>query len=323
MTDQPEQPTTQPTAPSGARGAVDLSGLAQQLAGGPVTTGPDPTAPRVPAGLVVEATDETFQQVMNRTLTVPAVLVLWSSRHAQTKAFADDVAAVAAGFGGRLLVVTADLDTQPGLMQAFSQVLVQAFGQPAIPATFGLIQGQPMPLFPGVQPREQIKAVLEQLLQAAVQNGMTGRVELEDTGEEAELPPLHQEAYDAIERGDLDAAAAAYSTALEADPKDTDAELGLGQVRLLQRTEGADLQTARAAAAERPGDVAAQCLVADLDVLGGHIEDAFLRLVDLVKATSGDEREQAKAHLLDLFTVVGNHDERVKKGRTALMNALF
>lgn len=323
MTDQPEQPSPQSAAPTGARGAVDLSALAQQFAAGPVAPGPDPARPRIPEGLVLEATDATLQQVLNRTLTVPGVLVLWSSRHPQTRAFADDVAAVAAGFGGRLLVVTADLDTQPGLMQAFSQVLVQAFGQPAIPATFGLIQGQPMPLFPGVQPPEQIKTVFEQLLQAAVQNGMTGRVELGDTGEEAELPPLHQEAYDAIERGDLAAAAAAYTTALEADPKDTDAELGLGQVKLLQRTEGADLQTARAAAAADPSDVAAQYLVADLDVLGGHVEDAFLRLVDLVKATSGDEREQAKAHLLDLFTVVGNHDERVKKGRTALMNALF
>ena len=86
---------------------------------------------------------------------------------------------------------------------------------------------------------------------------------------------------------------------------------------------GADLQAARAAAAEHPTDVAAQGLVADLDVLGGHVEDAFLRLIDLVRATAGDEREQAKNHLLQLFAVVGSHDERVRKARTALMSALF
>ena len=91
----------------------------------------------------------------------------------------------------------------------------------------------------------------------------------------------------------------------------------------MQRTEGADLQAARAAAAEHPTDVAAQSLVADLDVLGGHVEDAFLRLIDLVRATAGDEREQARNHLLQLFAVVGSHDERVRKARTALMSALF
>ena len=63
--------------------------------------------------------------------------------------------------------------------------------------------------------------------------------------------------------------------------------------------------------------------VADMDVLGGHIEDAFTRLIDLIRATSGDERDRVRTHLVGLFGVVGSHDERVKKGRTALMNALF
>jgi putative thioredoxin len=110
---------------------------------------------------------------------------------------------------------------------------------------------------------------------------------------------------------------------LKENPADADAELGLAQVGLLQRTHDADLQTARAAAADHPTDVAAQTLVADLDLLGGHVEDAFLRLIDLVKATSGEDRERARAHLLELFSVVGSQDERVRKARTALMSALF
>jgi putative thioredoxin len=272
---------------------------------------------------VVEATDATFTDVVNRSLTVPAVLVLWSSQHPATRTFADDVARVAAGFEGRVLVVTADLQTNPGLLQAFQPLLVQAFGQPTIPAAIGLLQGQPVPLFPGVQPPEQVAAVLEQLVQAAVQNGVTGRVELGGAEEDGELPPLHQAAYDAIESGDLAAAADAYERALAENPRDTEAEAGLGLVRLLQRTEGVDLATARASAAERPEDVGAQLLAADLDVLGGHVEDAFGRLVDLVRATSGADRDRVRAHLLDLFAVVGNADERVRRGRTALMNALF
>ncbi len=184
-----------------------------------------------------------------------------------------------------------------------------------------------MPLFPGVAPESEVRAVLDQLLQAAVQNGITGRVQLEAVegagGDDDTLPPLHQEAFDAIERGDLDGAVAAYQQALAENPKDHDAELGLAQVRLMQRTQDADPAAARGAAAADPTDVDAGILVADLDLLGGHVEDAFTRLLDLVRGSTGAERDRARTHLLELFAVVGNHDERVRKGRTALMSALF
>ena len=210
-------------------------------------------------------------------------------------------------------------------VQVFQPLLVQAFGQPSVPATFGLLQGQPVPLFPGIQPEAEVRAVIDQLLQAAVQNGIAGRVELEpvEGAEDDALPPLHEAAFQAIERGDLAGAAAAYEQALAENPKDHDAELGLAQVGLMQRTTGVDLTAARAAAAADPADVDAACVVADLDVLGGHVEDAFARLLDLVRTSEGADRDKARTHLLELFSVVGNHDERARKGRTALMSALF
>ena len=194
-------------------------------------------------------------------------------------------------------MVSVDVEQNPTLLRAFQ---VQS-----VPVTMGLIQGQPVPMFAGVQPAEAVRPVLDEFLGLAVQHGVTGRVELTDDrragGDEVvepPLPPLHQEAYDAIERGDLDGRARGiHRRRSRQNPADADAELGLAQVGLMQRTEGADLQAARAAAAEQPTDVAAQTLVADLDVLGGHVEDAFLRLIDLVRATSGDEREQARVHL--------------------------
>jgi putative thioredoxin len=199
------------------------------------------------------------------------------------------------------------------------------------------VQGQPVPLFAGALPPSEIQPWIDELLKLAVQMGITGRVSVGD--EEAavadggtadgqapdgdELPPLHAAAYDAIERGDLDGAIAAYEEALAQNPGDTEAALGLGQVRLLKRTEGVDPVAARAAAAADPLDVAAQTVVADLDVLGGHVPDAFARLVDTVRATAGDERNAARQHLLGLFDVVGASDERVVKARRALMSALF
>jgi len=326
------------TPPAGTRGAVDLSSVAGMTtpsaatAGAGMPAGPGPASPaqqgpRVPEGLVVDVDAGNLQEALNRTLQVAGVLVLWGSAYPQTRELYDTVVRVAASLEGRLLVLSADLSTSPELLQAFQPLLVQAFGQPSVPATFGLLQGQPVPLFPGVQPESEVRAVFDQLLQAAVQNGITGRVQLEDVegfdDEDAPLPPLHEEAFEAIERGDLDGAVAAYQQALAENPDDSDAELGLVQVRLMQRTAGVDPAAARAAAAADPADVEAAIVVADLDLLGGHVEDAFARLLDLVRSTSGDERNRARTHLLELFSVVGGADERVRKGRQALMSALF
>ncbi|WP_404349486.1 tetratricopeptide repeat protein [Phycicoccus jejuensis] len=330
---------TQTPDPAGARGAVDLSAVAAMTTPGAATAGaaapaapvPGPPAPAgraVPDGLVVEVTPATLQQALTRTVNVAGLLVLWSSGHPQTRQLIDTVAAVAARQEGRVLVLTADLTGHPELLQAFQPLLVQAFGQPTVPATFGMLQGQPVPLFPGIADEGQVAQAVEQLLQAAVQNGITGRVDLGPLPEGAEaeeeaLSPLHEAAYEAIERGDLTAAAQAYEQAIAADASDDDARLGLAQVRLMERTQGVDLNAARAAAAADPSDVEAACVVADLDVLGGHVEDAFTRLVDLVRTSAGEERDRARTHLLGLFDVVGPQDERVRKGRTALMSALF
>ena len=322
--------TDQPFHASALRGAVDLSGLqgtpAVPAAGGSAPAGGNPgAAGRASAGaspgLVVQGTDANFSEVINASVNVPAVLVLWSARLPESASYLDTVVALAASYGGRFQVVSVDVDANPGLLRAFQ---IQS-----VPVTIGLVQGQPVPLFAGIQDEQEIRPIIDELLKVAVQHGVTGRVDVGATGEgeelaeEPPLPPLHQEAYDAIERGDLEAAAAAYRRALKENPADSEAELGLAQVGLMQRTTGVDLQEARAAAADNPSDIAAQTLVADLDVLGGHVEDAFLRLVDLVRNTTGDDREQVRTHLLSLFSVVGQHDERVRKARGSLMSALF
>ncbi len=323
----------QPFNAAALRGAVDLSGLqgqgaraggtaAQGRAASGAGAGATPGAPDGRGGLVVEGTDASFSEIVNASLSVPAVLVLWASQVPESQSYVDTLVSLAESYQGRFQLVTVNVEENPGLFRAFQ---VQS-----VPVTMGLIQGQPVPLFAGAQPEAQVRPVIDELLKLALQHGVTGRVDLgEGTSEEAQapeeppLPLLHQEAFDAIERGDLDAAAAAYTRALKENPADSEAELGLAQVGLMQRTQGADLRAARDAAAANPQDVAAQTLVADLDVLGGHIEDALQRLIDLVRVTSGDEREQVRTHLLQLFAVVGPQDERVRKARTQLMSALF
>ena len=170
----------------------------------------------------------------------------------------------------------------------------------SIPAVFAVVKGQPIPLFQGALPEAQVRQYLDELLRVAEANGVTGRVQVGDAPvaeAEPEVDPRYDEAYDAIERGDLDAAAAAYRSLLDQSPGDADAQAGLGQVELLRRTQALDERAVRQAAAENPDDVAAQSAVADLDLLGGQVEDAFSRLLDLVRRLSGSERDAARTHL--------------------------
>lgn len=311
----------QPFTAAALRGAVDLSSLKRPAQSAGPSGGPGPEAGQTStSGLVVEGSDATIRDVVTSSTRYPVVLVLWSPRLPQSSDFVGTLASLAERYAGAFQLVTVNVDTNPAVLQAFQ---VQA-----VPVCFALVQGQPVPLFEGVQPEAQVAAVIDQVLQLATQHGVTGRVEgaaTPDAEEAAEppLPPLHQKAFDAIEADDLDTAAAAYREALAQNPADADAKVGLAQVGLMQRTRGVDLTAARAAAAANPADVDAQILCADLDLLGGHVEDAFLRLIDTVRITSEADRNKAREHLVELFEVVGANDERVARARKSLMSALF
>jgi putative thioredoxin len=327
MSNQPGRP---PRPALNVRGAVDLGALAKRRPasgnGSPSADGAPGAAGGAPSGLVIDVTDATFvADVIQRSSTVPVVIDFWADWCQPCKQLSPVLERLAAEFGGKFLLAKVDLDANPQLGQAFQ---VQS-----IPAVFAVLKGQPVPLFQGAQPEAQVRAVLTELLRAATANGVTGTVEVAGATDsdnaadaepvEAPLPPLIQAAYDAIDRGDLDEAVRSYQAALKEMPGDEEARLGLAQVKLLQRAQGVDPVRARALAAQDPSDVEAQLLVADVDVLAGHIEDAFARLVDTVRITAGPEREKVRLHLVELFDVVGAQDPRVAAARLKLANALF
>ena len=297
-------------------GAVDLAALARPAA----APAGDGTAP-APGGVVVDVTEAEFQAVvLEQSLTVPVVIDFWADWCGPCKQLSPVLERLATADGGRWLLAKVDLDANPQLGQAFQ---VQS-----IPAVFAVVKGQPIPLFQGALPEAQVRQYLDELLRVAEANGVNGRLATDgaaapEAEPEPAADPRYDAAYDAIERGDLDAAADAYRALLADSPADADAQAGLGQVELLRRTQDLDERTARQRAAENPDDVAAQTAVADLDLLGGHVEDAFARLVDLVRRVSGADRDAARTHLVGLFELVGNQDDRVAKARTALANALF
>jgi putative thioredoxin len=135
--------------------------------------------------------------------------------------------------------------------------------------------------------------------------------------------PAFAEAQQAMERGDLDGAAAAFEKVLARSPGHPVAKLALAEVNLFRRVDSYDQAKARREAAENPADVEAQCRVADIDLATGRIEEGLDRLLGTVRRTSGDDRDRARAHLVSLFDVFPPRDPRVAKARARLSSLLF
>lgn len=308
-------------SPAALRGAVDLSTLrgrpAPSAQGAPSPAASDPGF----ADLVVDATDESFGQILELSRTVPVVVDLWAQWCGPCKQLSPIIEKVTRELDGRVLLAKVDVDANPQLAQGFRAQ--------SIPMVVALVAGQPVPMFTGAVPEQQVREVFAQLLQLAAQNGVTGTVSVGGAGEaaaapeEPPLPPLHAEAYAAIEAGDYAAAITAYQKALAENPRDEEASAGLGQVKLLHRVQGLDLQSARAAAAAAPLDTQAQFDVADLDLAGGHVDDAFDRLLELFQQLPAEERTPVRERLVELFGLIGASDPRVVSARNRLSSLLF
>ncbi len=301
------------------RGAIDLSGLARSAGPAPGEPGGIPA----PGPYVVDADTASFGELVQASTQYPVLVVLWAQWSEVATTLLKDLGTLAGESGGAFLLARIDAEANPQVAQAFRAQ--------SVPTTVALMAGQPLPLFEGGLPLDQLRGLVDQVKQAAATNGLTGlapagpgeaSAEPEEP-EEPPLPPLHQEAYDAIERDDLPAAVAAYTKALAEDPRDEDAKAGLAQVKLLERLRDVDPQAVRQAAADAPDDLDAQLAVADLDVATGAVEDGFARVVDLVRVRFGEDRDRLREHLLELFEVVGSGDERVVAARRALAAALY
>jgi len=281
-----------------------------------------------PADLVIDVDEASFERdVLQRSTEVPVVIDFWAEWCEPCKQLSPVLERLAVEYDGRFLLAKIDVDA--------NQMLMQQFGIQGIPAVFAVVAGQALPLFQGAAGEAQIRQTLDQLVQVAEQRfGLTGLTV--DPDAEPGAGPSDTEAvpagpYDALleaavralDSGDFAGAVQAYKNVLSDDPGNPEARLGLAQAELLQRVQGLDPQQVRRDAAEKPADVQAQIVAADLDLVGGHVEDAFGRLIDTVQRTTGDDRDAVRLRLLELFEVVGADDPRVAAARRALARALF
>jgi len=299
--------------PANLRGAVDLSALVRRAS----DAGRPAADPSRASSLVFDTDDASFQSVVELSTRVPVVVEFIAP------GLASALGPIVESYAGRLVLAVVDGSVNPQLAQAF-QVR-------EVPTVAAIIGGRPVNLFVGIPSDAEVRQVFDELLTLAAENGVTGTV---PAGEQAEgeeaaepapepLPPHHQEAFDAISAGDYPTAIAEYRKAITENPRDQLAVAGLAQVSLLDRLSGTTAAELRDAAASRPDDVDAQLAVADLDMSGGHVDDAFGRLLDLFVGASSDDRDRIRARLLDYFEIAGADDPRVTAARGRLASLLY
>ena len=314
-------PRQQAALSAALSGAVDLSALKARAEsvnrpnGAPASTSP----------WIVDVTDATFQsEVVERSLQVPVIVDLWATWCGPCKQLSPVLERLAQAAGGAWVLAKIDVDANPRV--------AELFGVQSIPTVVAVAGGQPVDAFAGALPEPQVREWINGLIEAlrdrmpgigaaeaAARNGTTGE---DDEPQEEPADPRFLAAEDAIERGDYAAAESAYQKILDTEPANEDAAAALLQVRFLARAEQAD-PMAVAKADSAPDDVDAQLAAADAEVATDRVEPAFQRLLGLVQRTSGDERERARQHLVELFELFAADDPRVTQARRSLARALF
>jgi putative thioredoxin len=298
---------------------------------------------------VIDVTEETFNSdVVERSRTTPVIIDLWAEWCGPCKQLSPVLEKLAGEADGQWVLAKVDVDANPRLAQALQ---VQS-----IPMVVAVIGGQLVDGFLGALPEAQVKQWISQVVAAAEQIAAGAGGAPVDDAEQASGPagagqpgpaapppppgrpgpggpmgpggpdpsnPAFAEAQEAMQRGDMDAAADAFRRVLSASPADPVAKVGLARVELFRRLDSYDEAKVRREAAEHPDDVEAQSRVADIDVSAGHIEEAFDRLLGVVRRTSGDQRDEARRQLIGLFEIFPPQDPRVKKARGQLSSLLF
>jgi len=295
-------------------GAVDLAAVkARSEAAARAATAPPPAG----GSYVIDATEANFQtEVLDRSFQVPVLLDLWADWCQPCKQLSPILEKLANEAAGAWVLAKVDVEANQriaGMLQVQS-----------IPTVFAVIGGQLIPGFQGALPEPQVREFLDALLEAAKQAGLSGPSGAAPAAEAVPEPEDERftAAEQALQDGDFDLAAERYQAILNAEPANLEAQLALRQVGLLQRLAGLPADTL-VRAAEAPDDVELQLAAADAELANNQVDEAFNRLIGLIRRLRGEQRDPVRDRLVEYFELLGPDDPRVGPARRNLANALF
>ena len=270
----------------------------------------NPPQDATPAFGKVVTQENLVAEFVSKSKEKVIILLCWSPRSGQSKEILEILGKLEQADKDAWQLGTVDVDAQPQVAAAL-QIK-------SVPVAIAIIAEQLMPLFESVPPADQVRLVINKLLELASQKGI-GKAPEGPT----EIPMEAEEvaAFEAMEKGDYKAAKISYEAWLKRKPNEQVAVIGLAQVNLMLRIEGLDpVLTLKNA---KDDDLTSQLMCADIEIASGNYEAAFDRLLRAVKAFSADDRDKVKAHLISLFNLVDRTDPRLIKARGQLASALF
>ena len=297
---------------SSFNGGYDLSSLRKPAQ--PTAAESEPAQLVSVEALVIECTEQNLRDVLAISNDV-AVVIEFHADSVKVLDFSARLKALIEVRAGRVVLARVDAQTE--------QRVSQAFGVKGAPTLIAVLKGQPVPLFEGEQDDASVNNVFDQVLKVAAENGVSKTAVADGVPAApagvSELPPVHQEAFDAIGRLDYDAAIAAYTRALNENPRDELAISGLAQVKLLKRTDGKNPNDLPSTA---PASLDKLFEWADVMASVGNAKAAFDALLDAF-AAQPDNRDALRKHLIELFATVDPSDEVLIAARKRLATLLY
>ena len=320
-------------------GAVDLEGVkrkAEALVKREAAEKSGKPQSKMPSagGYVIDVNEQTFQAMVQTSVSFPIILLVWQKSDETSYDLAQKLADSITALDGRMQLARIDADESPSIAQALRAQ--------QLPAVYGLVGGRPMPICQGLPSADELQQIcndiLPQLVKVAEKSGVAGMAPYVDSGDStgdsgvgddsavagdsSDVPPEHKIAHEAAMNGDYALAASEYEKVLQANPNDSLASRERAKALLLGRNANTNVEAVRKAAGDNPSDASAQLAVADVDMIDGHIEDAFSRLLDFL-AGHRDSADVIKERMLEYFAMLPAGDERLNRARRRLAILLY
>lgn len=268
------------------------------------------------------STAEFADRVLVRSGDVPVVVDFWAAWCGPCRVLGPILERAAAEAEEEWELVKVDVDQ--------NQQLAAEFGVQGIPTVIGFRDGRPVARFTGALPEPQVRQWLRELVPSAADRLATAGA-------------------DALERGDAEAAEAAFRKALESDRSHLDAGTGLARILVERgdageaidvlaalpenetvrglraqaelRSSGLDVADLEAKLADDPGNLQARLDLGKALAAEGRYRPALEHLIEVVGSRS-EFTEPARLAMLDLFVVVPDAD-LVAEYRRRLASTLF